>query len=114
MATKTLDFNAFTPPTFEIVMKDPERTKIRVTLPSEKLAEELKDAADALALSQEGDEAVEAELFEYAAKLISYNRDRLTVTGDELRGKYGLTTDELIGFFSVYADFVNDIINLKN
>lgn len=114
---KTLDFNTFTPPYLELVMKDEARTHIRVTLPPEKLIEELKDASEALESTVSGtasDETITTELYEYAARLISYNREKLSVSAVDLRDKFHLTMDELIGFFSVYVDFITEIINAKN
>ena len=113
---KTLDFNTFTPPTLELVMKDEARTRIHVTTPQEKLIQELKDASEALeqSVGESSDEVVTNELYEYAAKLISYNREKMPVTASDLRDKFHLTMDELIGFFSVYVDFITEIANAKN
>lgn len=113
---KTLDFNTFTPPTLELVMKDEARTHIHVTTPQEKLIRELKDASEAMeqAVGVSSDEVVTQELYEYAAKLISYNTECLAVCADDLRDKYHLTMNELIGFFSVYVDFITEITNAKN
>lgn len=110
---KILDFNALERPTLEITMKDDDRTKIRVTTPTERLYERLLVASAELAHVK--DAAAIRATYDLAAELISCNLDGLTVTADELKDKYRLTWDtDLIVFFSAYLDFIHEIKNAKN
>lgn len=110
---KILDFNALERPTLEITMKDTDRTKIRVTTPTERLYERLLVASAELAHVK--DAAAIRATYDLAAELISCNLDGLIVTADELKDKYRLTWDtDLIVFFSAYLDFIHEIKNAKN
>lgn len=115
MADKSLDFNALQRPVLELTMQDEERTKIKVSTPTEDLVEELENALPELqALPQAGNaEAVQAS-YNLAAKLINCNRSFITVTAEELRKKYKMDLESLIVFFTVYMDFINEIYNAKN
>lgn len=64
--------------------------------------------------TDEDADAALGELYEIAAGLASHNTARKTITADELRGTYDINNDRLIGFFYAYADYANEIHNLKN
>ena len=112
---KTLDFNTLQRPTLLLTMLDDDKTQIKVSTPTEALVTELAEAAPALESLAEtgGKDAIEA-IYDLAARLISCNRDHLTVTADDLRTKYRLDLESLIVFFDVYVDFINEITNAKN
>ena len=112
---KTLDFNIIAPPTLPLIMRDERRTEIIVSTPSERLVEELQALAPELTkiLGTNDTESIKA-VYGLAAKLISCNRSGLQVTAEDLRDKYKLNLEALIVFYSVYLDFVNEIINAKN
>lgn len=115
MGNKSLDFNELQRPVLELTMQDTERTKIRVSTPTENLVEELELALPELqALPKAGNaEALQAS-YNLAAKLINCNRSFITVTAEELRNKYKMDLESLIVFFTVYMDFINEIYNAKN
>lgn len=112
---KTLDFNTFNRPVLELVMRDDERTTIKVCTPNEGLIEELQAMLPELEpVLKTGDKASIATIYDLAAKLINCNRSFIKVTGDDLRNKYRLDLEALIMFFSAYMDFISEITNAKN
>lgn len=112
---KTLDFNALKMPKLPLVMSDADRTKITVTAPPEGLVEELAAAGPELKRTVEsGDAEGVRACYDLAARLMSCNLSGLTVTAEELRGKYGLDIYGLMFFFNAYTDFINEIQNAKN
>lgn len=112
---KTLDFNSIKKPTLTLTMPNEERTVIRVTTPTVELVEKLAANEKELTkkLKAPDKEGVEAA-FALAAEYISINKDGITVTAADLRGKYGWGVDELIVFFSAYKDFIETIESAKN
>lgn len=113
--TKTLDFNSFNRPVLELVMRDDERTTIKVCTPNEGLIEELQAMLPELEpVLKTGDKASITTVYELAAKLINCNRSFIKVTGDDLRTKYRLDLEAMIMFFSAYMDFIAEITNAKN
>lgn len=113
--SKTLDFNTLQRPTLLLTMLDDEKTQLKVSTPNEALVTELSAVAPQLETLAEtgGKEAIDA-IYDLAARLISCNRDRVTVTGEELRVKYRLDLESMIVFFDAYVDFINEITNAKN
>ena len=113
---KVLDFTKMKRPTLSLIMKDEKRTRIEVTLPTEQKIQELVSVSELLEDSarEPGNANTTNEVFNFAADLISFNLAGLQVTGDDLRHKYGLTLDEIIGFFDVYVDFISEVVNSKN
>ena len=112
---KTLNFNTLITPTLPLVMCDEDQTKVTVTVPTEGLVEELQGIAPKLSemLNANESEAIPA-IYGLAARLISCNQEGLTVTVDDLRGRYKLNLEALIVFFNVYLDFLGEITNAKN
>ena len=112
---KTLDFNIINPPTLPLIMRDERRTEIIVSTPTEQLVEELQALAPELTkILNVGDADSIQAVYGLAAKLISCNRSGLQVTAEDLRDKYKLNLEALVVFYSVYLDFINEIINAKN
>lgn len=112
---KTLDFNNLQRPVLELVMPDEAKTVIKVSTPREALIEELQaslpDLEPKLAA---GDAEAIALCYDLAARLINCNRSFITVTAEELRGKYNLDLEGLLMFFQAYIDFISEITNAKN
>ena len=113
--TKKLDFNSIEPKVLELTMKDDERTVIRVSTPTEALIEEIQLVAPKLDAAINGKSETSTEsVYDLAARLISCNRDDLTVTKEELRGKYRMNLENMLIFFSAYIEFINEITHEKN
>lgn len=112
---KKLDFNSIEPLVLELTMKDDKRTVIRVSTPTEALVEELQHVATKLDAAIKGKSETSTEsIYDLAARLISCNRDGLTVTKEELRGKYHMNLENMLIFFGAYIDFINEITHEKN
>lgn len=112
---KVLDLNTATLPTLELTLQDEAKTCVHVTLPSEALINELQAMSPELQpILAKGDrEGVEA-IYDLAARLISCNLEGRTITGEDLRGVYRMKLESAVVFYSVYLDFINDIIDAKN
>ena len=53
-------------------------------------------------------------IYDLAARLISCNREGITITASELLGKYRMTLESAVVFFSAYMDYITGITNQKN
>jgi hypothetical protein len=116
MATnKVLDLNGVDRSTLELTLQDDERTRVRISMPTEGLMQELQSAApEMIGVMKSGSKDGIREIYDLAARLISCNRDFLKITGEELRDKYRMDLESAVIFFSAYLDFINDIIKEKN
>ena len=115
-----LNFNAINRPTLELIMQDKAQTVITVTTPSEKLVEELQETLPELQniLGAGGEESTEAA-YDLAARLMSYNKEGLTVTVEDLQTKYWPVNKmenlvNMLVFIKAYAEFIEEINNAKN
>lgn len=114
MANYVLDLNSAERPTMDLTMPNAERTRIRVSTPTEGMVQELQNLSTELDNIRKGDRTGVALIYDLAARLISCNRDFLKVTAEELRTKYNMDLESMIVFFSAYLDFINGIMNAKN
>jgi hypothetical protein len=112
---KTFDFNSYDKPELEITLKDDANTKIVLMTPTVELIERLQaTASDIKGIVKEGDEAGLAIMYDLMADLINCNLDHITVTGAELRGKYKMELVDVLMFYSIYMEFIDDIKAAKN
>lgn len=112
---ETFSFNRHRPPIWPVEMPDEQGTIIHITLPTVDLQEELRAHADELSALLDGGKAEQrAALFDLAARLMSCNRDMMTITPEALRKTYRLDAEDLVGFFHGYVDFVKGIERAKN
>lgn len=109
---RVLDLNTAQRPTLELTLADDACTALRVGMPKEADIRELQ-AMDVAGI-ESGDKDAIDEAYDLAARFISCNRESVKVTGEELRGKYGMDIDLLIVFFDAYTDFISAISNEKN
>lgn len=113
---KALDLNDIElMPSMPLTLKDEDKTTVLLTIPTEGLVNELESTGPKLkkVLSKADKAGIDA-CFDLAARLISCNRNGLTISADELRGKYKMTFEALIVFYSFYVDFIDEVKNLKN
>lgn len=113
---KGLNFRSFAQPTLPISMNDVEETLFTITTPTVGLVEELEANRDTILAAfggQNGRRRLD-ELWSFAAKLISCNREGQTVTADELKGRYGMNYDMLFAFYTAYMEFLAEIEQAKN
>ena len=112
---KTLDFNKVRRPVLSLIMQDDAQTQINICTPTERLVEELQEALPELEpILSSGDRNSIGVIYDLAARLINCNRSFITVTPEELRGKYRMDLEMLLIFFGAYVDFINEIANAKN
>lgn len=113
--SRVLDLNSIKLPTLELIFTDADRTTIHVTAPTESLINEMeswiKTEMDAIAAGD--NKSIEAA-FDLTARLISCNRERLTITSADLQGKYGVDIWTLVAILNAYTDFISEIKNEKN
>jgi hypothetical protein len=96
-------------------MPDEESTVIHIIPPTVDLQEELRaSASDFYSLLDGGNAEQRAALYDLAARLMSCNRNMLTLTAEDLRKTYHLDTEDLVEFFHGYVDFIKGIENAKN
>jgi hypothetical protein len=103
---RELNFNTIQRPELLLTMEDEAHTQLHVGAPTAGLVEELQAKAGR-------SESYEAML-DLFARLISRNRENITVTVDELKDKYNFDYTDAVAFFGVYIDFVKDIKKIKN
>lgn len=112
---RVLDFNTVERPTLELVFRDEARTRVRVGMPTEALIQELQSFTPGMQdTMRTGNEEGQALTYDLMARLLSFNREGIKITGEELRGKYDIDLELLAIFFSEYWDFVSEIVNAKN
>lgn len=115
--SRTFNFNDLTQYTLETKLGGPDNTVLHVTTPPERLIEQMAAAQgeiDALTKGT-GDIAAQSRLsYELAAKLISCNTEGVTVTVEDLRGKYGIYPAALAMYLTAYMEFINDFHKAKN
>ena len=108
-------FNRHRPPIWAVEMPDDDGTVLHIVPPTVDLQEELRaSAADFNALLAGGSDDKRAALYDLAARLMSCNRNMLTLTAEDLRKTYHLDTEDLVEFFHGYVDFLKGIENAKN
>ena len=112
--TKALDLNNVSRPTLELTMMDDDRTVLRVKTPPEEMIQELQAMRNDLAKLETGDLSAVGMIYDLAGRLLSYNRDFIKVTAEDLRGKYRVDLESLILIYGAYLDFINALTNAKN
>lgn len=110
-----LDFRSFEQKTWEIVLCDEPGTTLHLTAPTEELIEKMTANLQTLTkVFESRDENMIASAYDLAADFISCNTEKLHVTGEELRTKYGFKLVYMAAFFKQYIAFVNEIQDAKN
>ncbi len=112
---RTLDFNALEQPVMEITLKDTDRTKLRLTTPTEGLYQRMLAAGkDLKRITAKGNLETIKQIYALSAEIISCNTDGIKVTAEELRDVYGLKLYDIIVFMGAYVDFVKELASAKN
>lgn len=113
---RTLDFNALEQPTIELTFSDAARTRVTVTAPTTALIEKLQANLETInaTLANADDTALPA-VYDLLAELISCNLEGITITGTELREKYGWVSIVYpLAFMQGYFAMIEDIQKAKN
>ena len=112
---KILDLNSIQVPTLELIFPDENRTTLHILAPTEALISEMeswvKQGLDPLA---KGDRASVETAYDLTARLLSCNSEGVTITAEDLRGKYKVDIWKLIPVVQGYMDFISEIKNEKN
>ena len=83
--------------------------------PTLDLVEALSGAGELLGkVVDSADPECREALYDYAAQLMSCNREMIPVTSEDLRDKYDTDVEDLVYFFAAYADFIEGVRNSKN
>lgn len=113
---RTLDFNTIEQPTIELTFRDAARTTLNVTAPTVALIEKLQANLGTLTdtLNGKDTEALPA-VYDLLAEFISCNEEGVTVTGTDLRDKYGWNGIlQPFAFLKVYLAMIEEIQVAKN
>ena len=112
---KVLDLNAIKMPTLELIFTDAARTTIHVTAPTEALINEMESwVKTGLEPLSAGDSRSMEMAYDLTARLLSSNREHLTITAADLQGKYNVDIWTLIAILNGYTEFISDLKNEKN
>lgn len=111
---RVLDLNNVQQSFMDLTLQDDAHTVVHLDITTEENVNKLLSIGPDLEKLKRGDrEGVDA-IYDLAAKIISCNLDYFTVTGQELREKYGMNLYSAIAFFSAYMGFINELSNQKN
>lgn len=114
MKEHALNLNTAKRPVFTLTMMDDAETTLHVKVPDMDMFKEIQSMSSELdALSDDSPEAEDA-IYDITARILSCNREGLTVTAEELRGKYKMGLEEVLLVYGSYADFLTDIVKEKN
>lgn len=113
---ETVVFDRHRPPILPVELYGPDLVVLHIKPPTVDLQEELRANKSDLSalLTQDDDEQIVAGLYKLAARLMSCNRNMLTITAEELRTKFRLDTEDLVVFYEAYANYITEIENAKN
>lgn len=112
---KVLDLNNLKIPTLELIFTDEARTTIHVTAPTESLINEMESwVQTGLEPLASGDRASVDLAYDLTARLLSCNKESLTITAEDLRGNYGVDIWTLVAILNAYTEFISEIKNEKN
>ncbi len=112
---KILDLNTLEVPVLALTFKNQERTTLRVTAPTEAHIQEFEHMVrNGLTRLADTDKDSMDEAYNLVAQLVSCNKERITITGTELREKYSVDIWSLVAIMKAYVAFINEIKNEKN
>lgn len=114
MAAHVLDLNTIERPTLRLTLTDKEKTTLNLIVPDLDTVQEMQAVLPLLSSFKNGDLGQLGVVYETTAKLLSCNAEGVTVTADDLRGKYRMRSEALIVLYSAYADFIASVSNAKN
>lgn len=110
-----IDFSAYNKPFLSVRLRGESAPLLRVMPPTVDLAEALSGAGELLdKVMDSADPECRAALYDYAAQIMSRNREMIPLTAEDLRDKYDTDVEDLVYFFAAYVDFVEGLRNAKN
>jgi hypothetical protein len=111
---QVLDLNNLNRPTLELTLLDPDRTKLRVGLPTEALVREMEEMGQDVGRITKGDKSSVDVIYDLLARCLSCNRDFIKVTAEDLRTKYGVDHEAAIIIYQAYNAFIEQVAAEKN
>lgn len=109
--SKILDFTKLNKPTMQVVLRGNPPVALEVLPPTTKQMELLVQISNKLS---DHPEKHRDELYEFAALLLSQNREGRTFTGEQLEREHAMKPDDLTLFYVGYADFIAEVSQAKN
>lgn len=112
---KALDFNTIEQPTWQVTLKDDEKTTVHLTAPTVDLVDRLVAAAPELqGVAEHKDGRTIRAVYVLIADIMNCNDDGFTFTAEELRDKYRMSLLDVFKFTAGYLEFVKEIQDAKN
>ena len=112
---KALDFNTIEQPTWQVTLKDDEKTTVHLTDPTVDLVDRLVAAAPELqGVAEHKDGRTIRAVYALIADIMNCNDDGFTFTAEELRDKYRMSLLDVFKFTAGYLEFVKEIQDAKN
>jgi hypothetical protein len=112
---KVLDLNNLVIPTLDLTFADEARTTIHVTAPSEGLVSEMEGwVRSGLGPLAQGDRASVETAYDMTARLLSCNKECMSITATDLKDKYNVDLLSLVAVLKAYTEFISEIKNEKN
>lgn len=108
---RSFDFNKIKPKTMNVTLSDEEKTTLIITTPDKRLRDELVSLKDTIDEAEEDE--VEDVVYELASKVMSRNKNGITITAERLRELYDDIT-YVLAFLEAYSEFVGELSNSKN
>lgn len=111
---RVLDLNNVQSSIMDLTLQDDARTVLHLDMPTEALVRELEQMGPELEKIKTGDRSAIDAIYDLAARLINCNFDFITVTAEELQGKYHMSRVAALAFFNAYLGFLNELADQKN
>lgn len=112
---RVLDLRTVELPELELTLLDDNFTTIHVTMPTEALINELENiSSETLRQMAAGDRSTIESAYDLTGRLISCNKEGITITAEDLRGKYHVEWLVLLVLLKDYMSFINEIKAAKN
>lgn len=110
---RTFDFNAIEQPRLEITLKG--GMVVHLELPTVAHIERLQEAAPQLRKAASShDLNVIHRNYEFLAELMSCNTEDLQFTAEELETQYRISLRDMLAFYAVYMQFIDEVKSAKN
>lgn len=111
---KALNFNTVKKTYFTVTLNDDAQTTLMIGTPTKAIIDDLIALQGSIANINEDETSQETtdDLYRACAKLMSRNKQSITITPDYLGEIFDF--EDILIFFNAYMDFVSEITNLKN
>lgn len=111
---RKLDLNTIQRPVLELTLPDESQTTIHVKTPTMNKFREMQKVAAELENADMSDRDVVDIIYDFLADIMSCNREYITITAEELSGKYNIDLDAALLIYREYLSFLSGIAAEKN